>query len=95
MTHALFHTERFESSLDGLIADGRLTLLRAQALEDALADLKAEPTRHDGIRKGLIEPHWIKLCRASGGVDTGLRVVYLLHEDGLVFLDDLYTVDPG
>ena len=92
--HTLFHTERFERALDGLLDAGRMTLLRAQALEDGLAELRTNPMQHDGTREGLPEPHWVKFCRATGGVDTGLRVIYLLHEDGRVYLDDLYLADP-
>ncbi len=93
--HRLHHSEAFEIALDLLIDAGRMTLLRAQSLEDALADLKKNPLNHDGTLGGdALAPHWIKICRATGGVDTGLRVVYLLHEDGSVYLDDLSLVDP-
>ena len=93
--HTLFHTDKFERSLDNLIASGRLPLLRAQALEDALNELRRHPTLHDGSRDDLSEPHWLKKCRAVGGVDTGLRVVYLLSEGGAVRLEDVFLLSPG
>jgi len=83
---------RFNNRFDELQAAGRLNLVRAQALADAIAQLATNPFNPDGVLEGWPEPHWIKICRATGDIDTGLRVVYLLHEDGSVRADDLVLV---
>ena len=85
---------RFNKRFDELQVAGRLTLLRTQALADAIEALAVHPFNPDGVLDEWSEPHWIKICRAAGDVDTGLRVVYLLHEDGSVRADDLVLILP-
>ncbi|MEL6182642.1 MAG: hypothetical protein AAFS10_27035, partial [Myxococcota bacterium] len=76
--------------LGEMLASGQMSLLRAQALEDAIQELMDNPMNHDDpMPDDVFKPHWVKICYAAGRIDTGLRVIYLLNEDGSVWVDDL------
>ncbi len=80
---------QFDRALSSLIESGQLHLLRAQALEDAIDELATNPMFNDGVTLDSQTLHWVKICRATGRIDTGLRVLYLLTDDGAVLADDL------
>ena len=90
--HEITPSEQFIYRYRQFQSQGWMTLPVRHAMGRALEDIQADPSDHDGRMPRAMhdQPHWVKKCRFEDSGDTGLRVLYLMRDEGGVLLDDLY-----